>query len=113
MPDTVSIDTLKLAQRDLELGEVHLVHVGAGGFTIAHTDAERAESTTTALEQCELHRWLLGQSEPPVDTGLYVVVPHEPDAYSEPYGADPFDFEPLDVFVRVRNGTAASGGGGA
>lgn len=94
----LSIDTLKLVQRDLNLGSVHLAHVGNTGFVIAHTDEERADDD--ALTNCALHRWMLGQGAPPHAPDVYVVVPHEPDAHSEPYGADPWDFTPIDVFAK-------------
>lgn len=91
MGDPMSIEELKAEQARLGLGNVHLVHVGPAGFTIAHTNAERA--TGEPLVDCELHRWLHGLGGPPVEPGVWVAVPHVPDALQEPYGSDPWDFE--------------------
>lgn len=89
----VSIDDLKAIQRERGLGEVHVVDLSVRRFAIAHTDDERASGHP--LEECDLHRWLMEGNAPPVEPGLYIVYPHEPDAYSEDYGRDPWDFEPL------------------
>ena len=89
----MSIDALKTIQRDSGLGDSHVVHLGTHGFTIAHTDDERASDEP--LHECGLHRWLVSLASAPHEEGLYVVERHEPDAYSEPYGADPWDFYPL------------------
>lgn len=94
----LSIDRLKLVQRDLNLVDVHLVHVGNKRFVIAHTDEEReaAQGNGPALDECSLHDWLESCDGPPVELGIYVAVPHEPDAYSESYGADPWDFTRIE-----------------
>lgn len=87
-----TIDDLKALQRRLGILDQHVVWLGAGRFVIAHTDEERA---TIDLEDCDLHGWLHGLDGPPCEPGFYVAWPHEPDAYSEPYRADPWDLEPL------------------
>lgn len=86
----VSIEELKARQSALGIAD-HLVCIEEGGFTIAHTDAER--SGWKPLEGCDLHRWLIEQDGPPVAPGTYIAYPHTPDALQEPYGADPWDFE--------------------
>lgn len=91
----LTIEELKAVQREADLCDVHVVDVGPDGFTLAHTDEERASGEP--LEACELHRWLSEECDgPPEDPGIYVAFPHEPDAYSEPYGAAPWDLEPLE-----------------
>lgn len=87
-----AIADLKALQRRLNLLDVHVCWLGPTGSVIAHTDEERA---TIELEDCELHQWLCDQSEAPEQVGYYVVVPHEVDAYSEPYPVARFDFLPL------------------
>ena len=83
-------------QRAADLCDMHLVDVGPNGFTLAHTDAERASGGS--LEDCELHRWLSDECDgPPVDPGVYVAFPHVVDAYSEVHGSDPWDLEPFEV----------------
>lgn len=98
MTDTVSIETLKMAQRELDLCDAHVVHLGREGFTIAHTDEERASETP--LEDCDLHRWLTDADGPPTSIGVYVAVPHEVDAYSESYPVPRWDFLPLAKYDR-------------
>lgn len=90
-----TIEELREIQRRSRLGAFHVVELGEFGFVIAHTDAER--SAGVSLFECGLHAWLTAQNGPPVDVGLYVAFPHEPDAYSESYGADPWDFEPIEA----------------
>jgi hypothetical protein len=101
----LSIDELKAWQCGAGLCDVHVVHLGLNGFTLAHTDTERASSEP--LESCELHEWLTSLGDPPVEPGIYVAIRHEPDAYSEPYGADPWDFEPAPVAPASREQEAA------
>lgn len=87
------IDAVKAIQRDSGLCDSHVVHLADNAFTIAHTTAERA--APAPLHECDLHRWLVSRASAPHPLGLYVVERHQPDAYSEPYGADPWDFYPL------------------
>lgn len=97
MPRPLSIDALKAEQRRLGLTHVHLVHLAEDAFTIAHTDEERASGIP--LVDCDLHTWLHSLSEPPADVGVWVAVPHTPDRLQEPYGADPWDLEPIFLHV--------------
>lgn len=89
----MNVESLRAIQRDMGLEMVHLVYVGERHFTVAHTDAERAAAAD--LTECPLHEWLVGLAGPPEAVGIYTAVSHEPDAYSEPYGADPWDLDPL------------------
>lgn len=90
----LDLDELLALQRDHDLGHVHLVDVGPKDFRLAHTDRERARGENT--EACPMHVWLHSLDGPPEEPGIYVMLPHEPDAYSEPYGADPYDLEPCE-----------------
>lgn len=90
---TPTISDLKAMQTRAKLDDVHVAWIGPDAFVLAHTDDERG---SIDLDDCELHRWLDGLEDQPREIGYYVVVPHEPDAYSEPYGADPWDFHPLE-----------------
>lgn len=94
---TVGIDELRAIQRANDLGHVHLAYVGPTIFTLAHTDDERA--TLHPLTDCALHQWASGLDGLPVQPGIYVATPHEPDQYSEPYGAAPWDFYPLTLWT--------------
>ena len=107
MTDTVSIDTLKMAQADLDLRHVHLVHLGHEGFTVAHTDEERASGKP--LETCDLHEWLNDQDGPPKRPGLYVATPHEADAYSEAYPVPRWDFHDLTDFAALNQAVRPPG----
>lgn len=89
-----TIADLKAIQRRLDLLDEHVVWIGPTWFVIAHTDTERA---TMDLEDCDLHAWLHGLDGPPCERGYYTAVPHEWDAYSEPYPVDRWDFHPLDI----------------
>lgn len=90
---TPSIADVKALQREQGITD-HVVWLGPYSFVIAHTDAER--SSHGDLEACGLHIWLLDGPPDGVEIpGYYVVVPHELDAHSEPYRADPWDFHPL------------------
>lgn len=88
-----SIEDLKALQHRLGMRDHHVVWVGPSRFVVAHTDDERA---TIDVEECDLHGWLHGLDGPPVESGYYVARRHEPDAYSEPYGTNPWDLYPLD-----------------
>lgn len=66
----ISVEALKEMQRDLDLGNRHLVCLDRDGFAIAHTDDERASDVP--LDECDLHHWLRALDEAPM-TGLYVV----------------------------------------
>lgn len=57
-----TIEDAKRAQRDLDLGTVHIVYIDPDeGFVMAHTDAERASGMS--LLDCEIHKWLATASE--------------------------------------------------
>jgi hypothetical protein len=83
-------------QASLGLGSVHVVDVGPTAFRLAHTDDERARGENT--ETCPVHQWLQGLDGPPADVGTYVIGPHQPDLYSEPYRSDPYDLWPVEGF---------------
>lgn len=91
-----SIEEAKDLQDRLKLRETHVIWLDEEGFTIAHTDIERA---TIPLEFCELHCWLVENGLPDEidEPGWYIAMPHESDAYSESFrgGACPWDFEPI------------------
>lgn len=94
MSERLTIDALKQLQKRCGLTDVHLASLDEEGFTIAHTDHERA---TINLEDCPIHEWLLGQDpdDPPAPPGLYEVIPYEPDTYSESLGYEPFELLPV------------------
>lgn len=80
-------------QKRLGLRDVHVVYLDETGFTIAHTDHERE---TIPLVECPLHRWLTEQGGRPVaESGFYMALPHYADAYSEPWGMLPWEFEKM------------------
>lgn len=87
----MTIDDLKEIQAELDMTDVHFVWLDEDGFVIAHTDDERKSGMD--LHDCPLHQWLSTEGMPDHEPGVYVVVPHEPDTYSEDYGRDPWDFE--------------------
>lgn len=101
--EPVSIDAVKAAQARLGLAHVHLVFLAEHGFTIAHTDEERAVGAP--LEDCKLHRWLHSLAGPPADVGLWVAVPHIPDALQEPYHSPPWDLEPVELYAPAAGAT--------
>jgi hypothetical protein len=80
-----SIDEAKALQSDLGLKDTHVVWLDESGFTMAHTDEERA---TINLEDCELHLWL-DENGPPEDfqgAAWYVARRREHDPSShDPY----------------------------
>lgn len=85
-------------QSALGLSHVHVAEIAEDGWTLAHTDDEREEWGT--LTNCPLGLWLAELDSAPAEPGVYVVEPHEPDQYSEPYGAQPWEFcllEDVDV----------------
>lgn len=90
----VTLDELIVLQRARGLEHVHLAAIGGTGFHLAHTDDERARGENT--EACRVHRWLAERDEAPAEPGVYAVLAHEPDAYSESYRSDPWDLYPLD-----------------
>ncbi len=52
-----TIEDAKRVQRDLGLGEFHVVYIDLDeGFAMAHTDAERASGMD--LTECQFHYWL-------------------------------------------------------
>jgi hypothetical protein len=104
----LTIDELRDIQRARDLLDAHVVSIDADGFTIAHTDAERKAG---ALEDCSLHQWLLREGLPECGPGLYTVAIHQPDAVSESYRSDPYDFEPLKAKVLELTGVVNMSGG--
>ena len=90
-----TIEELKTLQRERHLGDVHIIALEDGAFAIAHTDAERASGMD--LHDCDLHQRLLQERPYPVSPGVYAAYEHVPDALSEPYGADPWELENLEV----------------
>lgn len=91
-----TIQEAKDLQARLDLRETHVIWLGEEGFTMAHTDTERA---TISLEECDLHCWLVenGLPDEVSELGWYTAIPHQADAYSESFrgGACPWDFEPI------------------
>lgn len=57
----MTIDEVKKIQADLGLKEVHVAHVDAEGYAIAHTDTERASGMD--LYDCHVHWYLLDYGE--------------------------------------------------
>lgn len=58
---TFTVEDAKRVQRDLGLGDRHVVYTADGtingwGFVMAHTDAERASGAS--LWDCWVHQWL-------------------------------------------------------
>lgn len=94
------VEELKAWQRVRGLGEVHLLSIEAGGFTLAHTDEERAASEAAGppLMDCPLHQWLTSLGEPPVGPGLYIATrtPHDPVSDSFRGDACEWDFQPMN-----------------
>ncbi|HWT24518.1 MAG TPA: hypothetical protein VN213_13515 [Solirubrobacteraceae bacterium] len=90
-----SLESLLALQRERRACHVHLVDVGREDFRLAHTDDEREAGTNT--EACPVHQWLCGMSGPPAVDGVYVVIPHVPDAYSESYPVPSYELLPLDL----------------
>jgi len=85
----MTIDEVKDVQARLGYNNWHVVWLGESGFTIAHTDAERA--TGLPLWDCPLHGYLEGLDGPPRLPGLYSVAMTDSDH-------NPFIFETiLDV----------------
>jgi hypothetical protein len=96
----VTVDDLKRVQADRGLTDVHVVELRATGFTIAHTDAERAiagQDPAKPLEDCAFHRALANAGGPPVQPGLYTAERHVADEDSESYRpwSLGWDFTPL------------------
>ena len=89
----MTLDELVAIQQAHGLGEAHLAYIGHAGFLIAHTEYERDSGLD--LRMCGLHQWLTQRGGPPAPVGVYIIVPHVADAYSEPLGAEPWDLHPL------------------
>lgn len=53
-----TIEELKRIQAEHNLGHLHLVAMDSSGFTMAHTDAERASGEP--LDECPYHETLEG-----------------------------------------------------
>lgn len=92
-----TIQEAKDLQARLELRETHVLWLGEEGFTMAHTDTERA---TIALEECPLHCWLVewGLPDEITELGWYTARRREHDPTSESFrsGSCPWTFEPVD-----------------
>lgn len=85
----------------LEPIDEHLVDVGEDSFTVTHPLTERADG---AMHECDLHRWMSEHDGPPLPTGRYTAVPHEPDAYSEGLHVPRWDLLPIDPAARTFDG---------
>jgi hypothetical protein len=66
--DTPTVAQMAALQARLNLRGRHLVWIGEHEFAIAHTNEERE---TISLDQCALHRALVGSAGPPVPPGYY------------------------------------------
>lgn len=96
-PRLYPISELKEVQARWRLQRVHVVWLGPFGFTIAHTDPERAEAERDgpALDQCSLHQWLTqvyGVGTSPSVFGIFVATPSK--------GERPWSFTKLDAVER-------------
>lgn len=93
----MDIEALRAIQIARGLQDVHLVELRADGFTLAHTDEERAAAVKggAQLDECPLHNALLCGS--PVIHGVYTAEKRDTDGYSESYRGDAigWDFTPL------------------
>ena len=94
----MSIEALKAIQAERGLQDVHLLHIAERGFTMAHTDRERAkrDSGGPALEECAFHRWMSECAGPPEEPGVYVIERHQPDPVRESYRPDGCPFDIVD-----------------
>lgn len=68
--DRLTIEQLRDLQDHFDLGDRHLVDLQPSGFTIAHTDAERASGQP--LEACHLHLTLARGAAAVRRPGVYV-----------------------------------------
>lgn len=59
-----SVDDVRQVQIDLELRDVHVVYVCGEGFSLAHTDAERARQQVLSLGECRYHYWMTRLEDP-------------------------------------------------
>lgn len=73
-------------QAERKFGDRHLVELRDDGFTIAHTDEERASEML--LTDCLLHIWLTRREDSPMPPGIYIYNPLE---------LLPFDLLPDDL----------------
>lgn len=101
----MSIEALKAIQADRELRDVHLLHIAERGFTMAHTDRERAQRDDggPTLEECDLHVWMSECAGPPEEPGIYVIERHHGDPVSESYRPDGCPFDIVDR-LEVKHG---------
>lgn len=108
----LSIEQLKQVQREQDLLDTHLCSFDADGFTIAHTDEERAEAQGggNPLDACPLVQAIedrvggLGDGIPE-EPGEYTAFPHQADGYSESYRSDYIGWD----FTRLRQGNQQGG----
>lgn len=71
----MTIKELKKIQADNNLCDFHLVHSDDKGFTIAHTDAERA--TGQPLEECHVHQYMLALPHNPFPTHYIAILDNQ------------------------------------
>lgn len=90
----MSLEEVIAFQRERGLGNVHVVYIGHTGFHLAHTDYERALGLNNP--GCRVHEWLSGLPEAPTELGLYTVIAHEPDGYSDSYRSIPWELVPVE-----------------
>lgn len=76
----MTIEDLMNLQASINSGHVHIVYIGEKGWTIAHTDDERAEGFDVLLD-CDLNDWLEGFETQPVPTGIYAALEEEWDGW--------------------------------
>ncbi len=94
-----TIEELRELQSEKGLRHIHLVDFDDDGFTLAHTDAERAAAADggAPLDQCAIHRWL-AECGDGGERGVHVFRVRKPDAVSESYRGDagPWELVPIE-----------------
>jgi hypothetical protein len=96
-----AISEIVALQQRLNMADTHIVWLDDSGFTLAHTDEERA---TIDLEDCGLHLWLMEHGKPSEcqeNDRFWAVREREIDGYSTTFRSDagPYVFKALDVDI--------------
>lgn len=69
----MTIEELKILQREENGGSLHVVWIGEDGWACAHTDDERWLGQG-AMDACSINDWLNGQIDQPAPTGIYIAL---------------------------------------
>lgn len=86
----MTIEELKILQREENGGSLHVVWIGVDGWACAHTDDERWLGQDV-MDACPINAWLDGHIDQPAPDGIYIALDEGDGWELIPYDASSLD----------------------